>query len=222
MDGCRYPELPLQRRCIFCDNPTHHLCQIAFEASHALDDCSTPYCPECYVAKKGVIIRHASRVDSREECDSEHENMRTSQLIPTQSYENEPCFDPVVQQSQRTSAPAFPQEAPKVQTQDPTQGHAWYKGSPQEPDLTHATSLDTCRQLCKEWARQAGFNLVQKSADVARGKATFVCACKGRKSQSQANESMQLDQRRARSAQYARGGEEMCPFRYEIRHIYTK
>ena len=58
--------------CIVCDNPTHHLRRIAFEASHALDDYSTPYCFECYLAKNSIIIRHAGHVDIQE--DNDYEN----------------------------------------------------------------------------------------------------------------------------------------------------
>lgn len=118
-----------------------------------------------------------------------------------------------------TGSSAPPNEYAPVQTSTVAGNDAssmstlWYGADcPDLPDLSGATTLDICREECQEWAKACGFKLVQKGADMAKGKATFVCGCKGRKARNAGNCSLDPAQRRARSTQYALPGEDKCPF----------
>lgn len=119
---------------------------------------------------------------------------------------------PTLEHGDTATADHLPPTAEEETYSDPQ----WYKDVPDEPDLLHTTSLDLCREACQEWGLMAGLKLVQKSADLKVGKATFVCGCKGRKARAGAgNDSLEASKRRAKSVQYALPGEDRCPFRYD-------
>lgn len=65
---CTYPtcrgDLPLVRFCTACAKPAHHLCQIAFETKHALEETLENICFACYCGRAGItpVSRVASSV----------------------------------------------------------------------------------------------------------------------------------------------------------------
>ena len=61
--GCEFPEMPLTRKCIVCDTPSHHLCQNKWEMLLGLDDCSTPYCPTCHPGRAGGLGNDSDGTD---------------------------------------------------------------------------------------------------------------------------------------------------------------
>ena len=60
---CSYPScpgypMPLDARvCRGCGAPAHHLCQIAFETTHDLEETLLKWCPDCRLRDAGVVDR---------------------------------------------------------------------------------------------------------------------------------------------------------------------
>ena len=133
-----------------------------------------------------------------------------TQYVATQAYSQPPHSAPSLLERMGTEVQNQVSTEPQV-ADKPT----WYADCPEVPDLYCALSLKACREECKEWARKAGFNLIQKKADKDNGnyvKATFVCGCKGRKAPNRSNHALEASALRAKSTVYAKPGEEMCPF----------
>ena len=63
--------MPLVRFCKVCKEPAHHICQIAFEAKHGLEETLEKFCHACY-CQKGGICRTPENIDESDydwECD---------------------------------------------------------------------------------------------------------------------------------------------------------
>ena len=70
---CSYPScpgypMPLDARvCRGCGAPAHHLCQIAFETTHGLEETLLKWCPDCRLRDAGVVDRPHGRLHAADQ-----------------------------------------------------------------------------------------------------------------------------------------------------------
>eukprot|EP00873_Tetraselmis_striata_P017121 jgi/Tetstr1/437385/TSEL_026069.t1 len=188
-----------QHRCRSCGGHFHAMCAATVNGSEDVNDCG---------CNKNLVIDQQTR-EAAHDALVDGTDPRTTPVICA------PVDDSAPQR--RDECPPRTDQYPQTETNDIA--NEWYGPScPDAPDLSRATTLEICRGECQEWAKACGFNLVQKSADLKQGKATFVCRRKGRKASGKAgDDSLNPSQRRAKGNQYALPGEDMCPFRLNVR-----